>query len=125
MYVDFCFVWMDSCYYGWQMDLTRLDLNVYNAISTVATSVYYQTCIPCNDSQLQKMETCVLNVPPTMDNIHDYYLCMCWFYGLLNDAVSKPIQETSSMHIICNINKVSIKYKVMVRETSLGSINMK
>jgi len=59
------------------MDLTRLDLKVYNAISTVATSVYYQTSIPCNDSQLQKMETYVLNIPQTMDNIHHYDLCMC------------------------------------------------
>ena len=101
------------------MDLTRLDLKVYNAISTVATSVYYQTSIPCNDSQLQKMETYVLNIPQTMDNIHHYDLCMCWFYDLLNDNVSKKIQETISIHIICNINKVSIK--VMLRETSLGS----
>jgi len=34
---------MDSCDHGWQMDLTKLDLKVYNAISTVATNVYYQT----------------------------------------------------------------------------------
>ena len=101
---------MDSCYHGWQMDLTRLDLKVYTAISTIATSVYYQTSIPCNDGQLQKMETYVLNIPHTMDSIHHYSLYVCLFYGLLNDAVSKQIQETSSIQIICNINKVSIKY---------------
>jgi hypothetical protein len=67
---------MDSFYHGWQMDLTRLELKVYKAISTVATSIYYQKSIPCSDSQLQKMETYVLYISQTMDNIHHYYLCM-------------------------------------------------
>ena len=116
---------MDSFYHGWQMDLTRLELKVYKAISTVATSIYYQKSIPCSDSQLQKMETYVLYISQTMDNIHHYYLCMYWFYVLFKDAACKQLQETSSIHIICKINNISIKYTVMLRETSLGSINMK